>query len=208
MTRWLLLAAVVALPQSIEAQADAPPAYPRAGATQMLENDRVIVWDISWLKQAYPVHRHRYAHVGVYYQSGDRVITSIEGVERPVSTPAWNISSQAAEVTHAEAGASDQPLRAVFIQIKPAAGGPVRGAGPSFPADDPLERQDDERAHVWEYRRGSASETPQQHHHARDAVVVAFDSELRPSVRYVERGTVHESDVPAGASRAFVFELK
>src|SRR6185436_468101 len=30
-----------------------PPPYPRAGTTKLLENDRVVVWDVSWLRQAY-----------------------------------------------------------------------------------------------------------------------------------------------------------
>lgn len=33
-----------------------PPAYPRPGASKLLENDRVVVWDIAWLKQQYPLH--------------------------------------------------------------------------------------------------------------------------------------------------------
>ena len=208
--RWLFVAVVLLCPHALHGQSDPPPAYPRPGATRMLENDRVIVWDIAWLMQEYPVHRHRYAHVGVYYQSGDRIITSTEGVERPVSTEAWNISSQAADVTHAEAGASAEPLRAVFIQIKPDSGGPmeVDGAVPLFPVDSPLERQNDERAHVWEYRSGSASARNLQHRHLRDAVVVSFNADLEPEVRYVERGTVHDTELPEGAARAFVFEIK
>jgi hypothetical protein len=35
-----------------------PPPYPRDGTTKLFENDRIVVWDVSWLQQAYPVHRH------------------------------------------------------------------------------------------------------------------------------------------------------
>jgi hypothetical protein len=208
--RWLIVAVALTCPPALQGQSGPPPAYPRPGATMILENDRVIVWDIAWLRQEYPVHRHRYPHVGVYYQSGDRIITSTEGVERPVSTEAWNISSQAADVTHSEAGASDEPLRAVFIQIKEDLRGPAEATNPVpvFPADDPLERLNDERAHVWEYRSGSASARDVRHRHVRDAVVVSFGSDLAPEVRYVERGTVHDTELPAGAARAFVFEIK
>jgi hypothetical protein len=31
-----------------------PPPFPRDGATKIFENDRVIVWDVAWLKQPYP----------------------------------------------------------------------------------------------------------------------------------------------------------
>jgi hypothetical protein len=27
--------------------------------TKILENDAVAVWDVSWLKQKYPLHTHR-----------------------------------------------------------------------------------------------------------------------------------------------------
>ena len=64
--RWMLVALAVFLQTS-----QYPPGYPRPGATKLFENDRVVVWDIGWLKQEYPVHRHVYALAGVYYTSGD-----------------------------------------------------------------------------------------------------------------------------------------
>lgn len=187
---------------------DLPPAYPRPGATSLLENDHVIAWDIAWLKQAYPFHRHRYDHVGVYYTSGDRVITSTEGERRPVSTQAWNISFQLAGVTHSEEGASDEPLRAVFVQIKRpprAPGQPAVGQG-VFPADAPTQRLENERVTVWEY--GAGAPVGMSHRHAFDAVVVSFGADGGPSVRWVDRGTTHDGDVPSGATRTFVFEIK
>ena len=63
------------------------------------------------------MHRHRYDHVGVYYAPGDRIIISTEGERRPVHTDAWNISFQRRDVTHAEQGASEEPLQAVFIHL-------------------------------------------------------------------------------------------
>src|SRR5256885_85042 len=77
-----------------------PPAYPRAGATKILDNDRVQVWNIAWLKgQPSPLHRHVYDLVGVYYEPGDRMIISPEGAKRPVSIKAWDIAFQKAGVT-------------------------------------------------------------------------------------------------------------
>src|SRR2546425_670488 len=50
-----------------------PPAYPRVGATKILDNPRVQVWNIAWLKgQPSPLHRHVYDLVGVYYEPRDR----------------------------------------------------------------------------------------------------------------------------------------
>jgi hypothetical protein len=50
-----------------------PPPYPRAGTTKLLENDRVVVWDVSWLKQTYPTHRHIYDFAGVSLSAGHSV---------------------------------------------------------------------------------------------------------------------------------------
>lgn len=209
--RWLpvvLAALVSAAPTAASAQ-DYPPAYPRPGATLARENGRVRVWDIAWLMRAYPVHRHRYDHVGVYYTAGDRVIVSLDGERRAVHTEPWNISFQLRGVTHSEEGASEVPLRAVFVQIKdePRTGGAPLPSGPTFPVDGPTQRLDNERTTVWEYGAASAL-SPVAHVHLHDAVLVSFGPEGRPMVRWVERGTLHETDAAAGSTRMFVFEVK
>ena len=206
--RWLLVLLLLCPAESLEAQ-EPPPAYPRTGAVKVLENDDVIVWDIAWLRQAYPVHRHRYDHTGVYYSSGDRIIISTEGERRPVSTEAWNISFQLRGVTHSEEGASEEPLRAIFIQVKrePMEVEGMSGGPPVFPLGQPTERLDNERVHVWEYGPESPSPPRVRHRHVHDAVIVSFDAANRPEVHYLESGTVHDA-VPTGAARTFVFEIR
>lgn len=191
------------------AQVDPPPAYPRDGATRLLENEHVIVWDISWLKQDYPVHRHRYDHTGVYYQGGDRIITSLEGEAREVHTPAWNISFQLAGVTHTESGISDEPLRAVFVQIKRPVSGTteLNTALPPFPGDRPLQRLANERVTVWEYTRDLSSTENIAHYHGHDALVVWFDADTQPNVLFVAQGEIHSNDIPTTAARVFIFEI-
>ena len=192
------------------AQADAPPAYPREGASKMLENDHVIVWNISWLQRDYPVHRHRYAHTGVYYQPGDRIITSIEGEAREVHTDAWNISFQPAGVIHTETGISESPLQAVFIQIKrPVAVALAAADGVAqFPAVSLLDRRSNERVRVWQYPEAYSDNEETVHFHAHDAVVVWFDAANQPNVHFIARGTVDSGDRPTAAERAFVFEIR
>jgi hypothetical protein len=212
--RWLLLTLIVAgavTPRAAisQAQPSYPPPWPRPGTSLMLENERVLVWNIAWLKQEYPVHRHQYDHVGVYYTAGDRIITSLEGVSRASHTEPWNITFQPTGVTHSEQGASDQPLRAVFIQIKDGPHADPADLSPVavFPADGPTQRLDNDRARVWEYAPGFTP-APASHRHAYDAVVVSFDQANAPHVQYVTRGTRHDTDVVAGRTRTFVFELK
>jgi hypothetical protein len=208
MRKLALLLFICAIPMA-QAQVDAPPAYPRDGAIKMLENEHVIVWDIRWLKQDYPIHRHRYDHTGVYYSPGDRIITSTEGEAREVHTDAWNISFQLAGVTHTESGISDEPLRAVFIQIKrPAAGAiEVNSLLPQFPHDSPLERRSNERVKVWEYDEYFSSTDDPAHYHGNDAVVVWFDADTQANVHFISRGAVHSNDIPTTAVGAFIFEI-
>jgi hypothetical protein len=213
MRRLLLVLTVLgaAIPRAAKSQVEAayPPPFPRPGTVLMLENDRVLVWNIAWLEQAYPVHRHQYDHVGVYYTAGDRIITSLEGVSREAHTEPWNITFQLRDVTHAEQGASDEPLRAVFIQIKdePRPVAAASGSERAFPVDGPTQRLENDRALVWEYAPGHAGAAA-SHRHIYDAVVVSFDGAGQPHAQYVARGTRHDTDVPAGSTRTFVFEIR
>ena len=211
MRKIALLLFIFAIPMA-QAQVEAPPAYPRDGAIKMLENEHVIVWDLSWLKQDYPIHRHRFDHTGVYYSPGDRIITSTEGEAREVHTQAWNISFQLAGVTHTESGISDEPLRAVFIQIKRPVVDAVgtNSSTPQFPSDSPLDRRSNERVRVWEYNERFSSAdgiAGMAHHHGHDAVVVWFDSDMQANVHFVSRGVIHANDIPTSAIRVFIFEI-
>jgi hypothetical protein len=184
-----------------------PPAYPRPGATKILENDRVVVWNIAWLKQQYPLHRHIYDLVGVYYEPGDRMIIAVDGAKRPVSTRAGDIAFQKSGVTHIEEGASDPPLRAVFIEFKePAPSGQIDTAAQpaGFPQDGEKQLLDNDRTTVWERAAGVKSDS--RHRHVRDAVAVWYDGKTAHAT-FVPRGTSH-ADEGANAPRVWVFELK
>jgi hypothetical protein len=195
-----LLAAVLAQAQSY------PPAFPRPGATKLFENDKVVVWNIAWLKgQPTPLHRHIYDLTGVYYEAGDRMIIAVDGSKRPVSTKAWDTVFQLKGVTHIEEGISEAPLRAVFVELKQdgSYGTDASPGGLAFPAGGVTRQIDNERVTVWQH---GASAAP-RHKHVHDAVLVWFDGSV-PHVTYINQGTVHGRDEGDSAARAFVFELK
>ena len=184
-----------------------PPPYPRDGTTKLFENDRVIVWDVSWLQQAYPVHRHVYDYSGVYYTNGDRIIVSERGARSPTSSVAWDTFFFRRGVTHSEEGASDEPLRGVFLEFKePDALGvtDTNASAPAFPDALGKKVRESERVVIWEFVPAPG---PSPHHHMRDAVVVAFTN-LKPRVTFVTRGTVHVDEQTTGADRVYVFEVK
>jgi hypothetical protein len=185
-----------------------PPPYPRAGVTKLLENARVVVWDVSWLRQAYPTHRHIYDFAGVYYTNGDRIIVSPEGVRSPNSSVAWDTFFLRRGLTHSEEGASEQPLRGVFVEFKepqPLGAIDARTSPPGFPATSGKQLRESDRVTIWELAPARGTSGP--HLHARDSVIVAF-TKLKPQVTFVERGTVHNDEQTTGADRVFAFEVK
>jgi hypothetical protein len=115
--------------------AELPPPFPRPGTTNLLDNDVVAVWNVSWLKQKYPLHTHRYDLVGISYFEGERIITQGDAPGRLERTKPWIFQTNRANVTHVEEGASDPPLRAVLIEVKSAA--------PRAAAEEPCARSSD-----------------------------------------------------------------
>jgi hypothetical protein len=186
-----------------------PPPYPRAGTTSLIDNERVQVWDVTWPKTAAapPMHRHLYDMTGIYYWPGDRMITSTDGAKRPVHTDAGRIQWQLKGVMHIEEGTSDDPLRAVMIELKgdgPSGKVDKSASAPAF-AVTSMPLLDNERVMVWEYKRtGSGSE---RHLHPRDTVVV-FTSQKSARARFIPAGTVHTADEVADGAKVTVFELK
>lgn len=190
----------------IAAQAEQlPPPFPRPGTARLLENDVVAVWDVSWLKQKYPLHTHRYDLVGISYAEGDRIITQGDAPGRLVPTKAWVFQQNRAGVTHVEEGASDPPMRAVLIEVK--------SPGPRQHGEEPADnlRQvagapawENNRAAGWLVNGGSSAPT---HRHVGDAVELIFDGGS-PKATFVPAGTVHAGPAPGPGARAYIFEIK
>ena len=187
--------------------AELPPPFPRPGTTKLLENDVVAVWDVSWLKQKYPLHTHRYDLVGISYVEGDRIITQGDRPGRLVNTKPWVFQTNRANVTHVEEGASDPPMRAVLIEVKP----PAPRAASEEPADG-LRKvlgapawDSNNRAAAWVIMGGASAAT---HRHVGDAVELIFDPSAPPKATFVPAGTVHAGPTPAEGGRAYIFEIK
>jgi hypothetical protein len=185
-----------------------PPPFPRPGTTALLENDAVAVWNVSWLKQKYPLHTHRYDLVGISYVEGDRIITQGDGPGRLVNTKPWVFQTNRANVTHVEEGASDPPMRAVLIEVK----SPAPRAAADEPADG-LRKvlgapvwDANRRAAAWLIMGGASAAT---HRHVGDAVELIFDAAAKePRATFVPAGTVHAGPTPPEGGRAYIFEIK
>jgi hypothetical protein len=186
--------------------AELPAPFPRPGTTLLFENDAVAVWNVSWLKQQYPLHTHRYDLVGVSYAEGDRIITQGNGPGRLVTTKAWVFQTNRAKVTHVEEGASDPPMRAVLIELKTAA---PRADAPESP--DGLRQVagapawENNRAVAWVVMPGAPAPV---HRHMGDAVELTFGASTTPTASFVRAGTVHAAPTPADGGRVYIFEIK
>jgi len=202
-----IFAALLLLAQPAETLAQQAQTFPqpfdRDGATKVLENDRVIVWDVSWLPIAYPTHRHLYDYAGVYYTNGDRVVVSPEGVRSPTHSTAWSTFFFRRGVTHSEEGVGTDTLRAVFLELKEPA--PVGAANTASTGLGKQVRESD-RLIIWENIAAQDTQ-PSAHRHERDAVAVAFKGK-KPQITFVPRGTVDQGRETAGADRTYFFELK
>jgi hypothetical protein len=183
-----------------------PTPFPRPGTTSLLENDAVAAWNVSWLKQRYPLHTHRYDLVGVSYSEGDRIITQGNGPGRLLNTKAWVFQTNRANVTHVEEGASDPPMRAVLIELKAPAPRPATAE----PADGLRQvagapAWENNRAAAWVVIAGSSAPA---HRHVGDAVELIFGGSTTPKAAFVPAGTVHAGPTPPNGGRAYIFEIK
>ena len=128
MKRSLAVVLVCLCATALGAQQPLPPPFPRANATQLMENDRIRVWDIVWPKgQPTALHRHVYDQVGTYYAPGGRLITSPDGAGRSGFTEAGSCSSLAtvAVVT----GEVTMPARAMASADRASGAAGATGAG-------------------------------------------------------------------------------
>jgi quercetin dioxygenase-like cupin family protein len=72
--------------EAAAAPAGVPPAFPRDGATKLLENERVTVWNVTWPGGSAPTHFHASDVVVVGIEVGTTRSTPLRG--QP-STTAW-----------------------------------------------------------------------------------------------------------------------
>lgn len=202
-----LIAALISLLAAAGQTTTLPPPFPRPNAAKMLENERVQVWSVAWPKgQPTPLHRHIYDITGTYIAPGDRVITDVDGSKRPVTNAAGGIVWQFKGLTHIEEGTSEQPLRAVMIELKGdgPSGKTVRPAGVPVFSGGAKPLLDNARVTVWDYPGTPASA---RHVHTMDTVVVWTEAGAGRAI-FLPAGTAHTAEPLGAGAKATIFELK
>lgn len=183
-----------------------PPPYPREGTKALIDNARAQVWDVSWPKgKPSGMHRHLYDMTGLYYWPGDRIITAVDTSTRNISTKAGQIQWQLKGITHIEEGTSDDPLRAVMIELKGdgPSGKVEKTAGVAAFTGSTMPLLDNERVTVWDYTKAA----PVKHSHPMDAFVVWTEGRVGHAV-FIPAGTAHTDEPIGTATKATIFELK
>ena len=225
-----LAAGVASLASTLMAQADYPHAFPRKGVTQILDNDRVTVWEVNWHHgDTQPVHRLKYDMAGVYLRYGPITVTDLDGKENkgaefPVPRPYF----QPKGITHKEEAVTPgAPERlAVMIDLKDAVTDMMVIDDPepsAYSRDGASNVLDNRRVRMWDYtftagapavKRVYRSDVVEVVVTAGVVKVTAFDGKtetrtLAPKqARYISRGTVQTEQLVSGSPRVIAVELK
>ena len=155
--------------------ADLPHAFPRDGAKQLIDNERVTVWEATWEKgRPTAMHRHRYDMVGVELADASVKVTSQQGSATNASPRVGQAFFTRKGVTHLEEGTSETPRHAILIDLKDVMV-PVlsnkTGFPDAFPREGAKKLLENERVVVWDYSWAPGKPTA-MHFHDKDVVVV------------------------------------
>lgn len=206
---------------------DLPNAFPRENAKQVIDNERVTVWDVTWPKgKPTPMHRHKYDVVGVDLAEASATVRSQAGAIQTAQVKAGGASFLPKATVHIEEGTSDKPRHAMVIELKDAVVPPMEnktGFPLAFPREGAQKLIDNNRVSVWDYTWTLNTPTP-MHFHDKDVVVVFMErGELQNrtadgritsnpisfgDTRFNARNRSHSEQLVSGKARAIIVELK
>lgn len=206
---------------------DLPHAFPRDGAKQLIDNERVTVWEATWAKgKPTPMHRHKYDMVFIELADADVKITTPDGVTRNASPRVGQASFLQKGVTHMEEGASDTPRHTILIDLKDVVVPPLpnkTGHADAFPREGARKLIDNARVAVWDFSWTPGKPTA-MHFHDKDVVVVYLgNGELSSTTpdgkstissstfgqpKFNPRDRTHSELLVKGSQRVIAVELK
>lgn len=96
-----------------------PSPFPREGAKKVFENERVIVWDVTWAKgRPTAVHSHTRDLLSVTLAPGELKDIGLDGAVEVRGAGFGDFRFQPKGRVHIEEGASDPPRRAIVMELK------------------------------------------------------------------------------------------
>ena len=104
--------------QAPEIPGGVPPAFPREGATRVVDNERVTVWQVTWVPgQKTPVHVHDKDVVAVYLGAGTVRSTTPDGTSTAVPRTLGEAVFLPRGRTHVEECIAG-PRRDIIVELK------------------------------------------------------------------------------------------
>src|SRR4030095_4489881 len=123
-TLFALLA--VLLPATLQTP-DLPYAFPRDGAKQLIDNERVTVWDVVQEKEKpTAMHRHKYDFVGVDLADASVKVTKPDKSSAINSRRVGQVFSGQKGLPESQEGTSDTPRHSIIIDLKEVVVPPLR----------------------------------------------------------------------------------
>lgn len=217
-TAFALMLGIVASAQTL------PPQFPRADAKQLVDNERVTVWDATWPKgKAAPSYRNRDDMVTVELNDA---AYRVAGKDSAVSAKLGQVAYIKNGTSESETGTSDVPRHAIAIDLKNVKVPPMEnksGYPDAFPREGIKKVLDNERLTVWDYSWTPGKATP-MHFHAKDVVTIYLSTgDIRSTAldgtvtvnsvtpgftRFNPRNRTHTEELIKGSGRAIIVELK
>jgi len=205
-----------------------PPPFPREGATLVLDNEQVAIWDVSWERgKPTKLHEHRFTALSVTVRPGRVKSTLPDGTERVGALETiGNVQYGGKGLVHREEGVSETPRRVFLMELKEATPPPdplPEGVAPAWPRAGATKILDNELVVVWDYTFSEAMDVP-LHFHDKDQIVVTLgagrfrvvpsngeplEREVQPGrAAFVPRGELHREEFVSGSPRIIVIQLK
>jgi quercetin dioxygenase-like cupin family protein len=206
---------------------DLPHAFPREDAKQLIDNNRVTVWEATWPKgKVTPLHRHQYDFIGIDLADSVVRVTTQDGNSQYVAIKVGNVQFREKGMTHREEGTSDSPRHAILIDLKDVSMPPTPNTTrfpTAFPRENARKVLENSRLIVWDYTWTPGKPTP-MHFHDKDVVVVYMENgevksttpdgkaDINPisfgMTRFNLRDRTHSEELVKGRARAIIVELK
>ncbi|HUE66130.1 MAG TPA: hypothetical protein VMO78_17295 [Rhizomicrobium sp.] len=152
---WSTAIAIFAIwPAQAQPANDYPPAWPRPGATLLVDNDRGAAWNVVYAKdKPTPMHRHRYFFAGLDLNTATIRVTQPDGksgLHPVVKNRMWYLPR---DLTHQEMSTTEPGRHTVVIDIKEKSI-PEATNSTDFPTDKyaPYQEKivDNDRVTIWD----------------------------------------------------------
>ena len=200
-----------------------PSPYPRNNAKEVLQNERVNVWDVTWPKgQPTAMHEHTFDQLSITLRGGTVRVTRVGGTPSESDSKVGSVSFVRKGTIHMEEGMSDVPQHKVMLELKPSA--TTDGIHGTAPGEGAIKVFENDRLIAWDFTWKPGEVVSRQAENL-DSVTVFLDGGTIRSIAdggkpkdtarnpgevvYSAHSTpAHSEEAVSGSPRAIIVELK